>query len=170
MSWIISLKLTCHFPFSTPRFREFCPFSLSRRNGGFTVMSSFPKKKKKKKKKKKNAVWNCCFILMHCYCQIMYVHVAPWNPFNLGKYLTEPLQMVWQLSQTCGCAVSRLSFFGLNFYYFRVWCLQSLCHLKRKLFASRDVYRLSSLARILKLPVIFERVPIENCLKWSKMG
>ena len=27
-----------------------------------------------------------------------------------------------------------------------------------------------ALARILKLPVIFETVPIQNDLKWSKMG
>ena len=37
MSRIISLKLTCHFPFSTPRFREFRPFSVSWRNGGFRL-------------------------------------------------------------------------------------------------------------------------------------
>ena len=37
MSRIISLKLTCHFPFSTPRFREFHRFSISRRNGGFNL-------------------------------------------------------------------------------------------------------------------------------------
>ena len=40
MSRIISLKLTCHFPFSTPRFCEFRPFSVSGRNGGFTIMVS----------------------------------------------------------------------------------------------------------------------------------
>ena len=39
MSRIISLKLTSHFPFSTPRFREFRPFSVSRRNGGFNVLT-----------------------------------------------------------------------------------------------------------------------------------
>ena len=29
-----------------------------------------------------------------------------------------------------------LIFCPINFYYFTVWCLQSLCHLKRKLFQS----------------------------------
>ena len=28
----------------------------------------------------------------------------------------------------------------------------------------------SALARILKLPIIFERLPVQNCLKWPTMG
>ena len=40
ISQIISLKLTCHFPFSTFQFCEFCLFSISWRNGrGFSIDS-----------------------------------------------------------------------------------------------------------------------------------
>ena len=30
--------------------------------------------------------------------------------------------------------------------------------------------KIKGLARILKLPVVFERVPLQNGVKWSKMG
>ena len=35
-----------------------------------------------------------------------------------------------------------------------------------------QLYKLAhrALARILKLPIFFERAPIQNGLKWSKMG
>ena len=86
---------------------------------------------------KKHAACNCCFILMHCHCQIMYVHVAPRKSIHFKEIFdwaftdgVTTFVNMWLYSRQA------FSFCPINFYYFTVWCLQSLCHLKRKLFES----------------------------------
>ena len=85
----------------------------------------------------KHAACNCCFILTHCHCQIMYVHVAQrksihfWEIFDWAftDGLTTFINMWFFSRQALSCC-------PFNFYYFTGRCLQSLCHLKRKLFES----------------------------------
>ena len=74
----------------------------------------------------KNATCTGCFILTHCHCQTMCVHVA------LPKSICfrETFESLYRCcdnfhNHTCGHAVGRLSVFGLLiFYYFTVWCLR----------------------------------------------
>ena len=51
-----------------------------------------------------------------------------------------------------------------SYFFWNTCCLLS--------YESKRKYRgcISALARILKLHIIFERKPIQNCLKWPKMG
>ena len=85
----------------------------------------------------KHVTCNCCFILMHCHCQIMYVHVAPRKSIHFREIFdwafTDGLTTFVNMWL---CSRQALNFCPINFYYFTVRCLQSLCHLKRKLFES----------------------------------
>ena len=85
----------------------------------------------------KYATCNGCFILMHCRCQIMCVHVPLWKSIHFRE--------IFEWAYTDGvttfvnmwlCCWQALIFWPINFYCFTVWCLLSLCHLKRKLFKS----------------------------------
>ena len=85
----------------------------------------------------KYAACNGCFNLMHCRCQIMCVHVPLWKFIHFRE--------IFEWAYTDGvttfvnmwlCCRQALIFWPINFYYFTVWCLLSLCHLKRKLFKS----------------------------------
>ena len=67
----------------------------------------------------------------------MYVHVAPRKSIHFREIF------VWAFTDGLTtfvnmwlCSRQALNFCPINFYYFTVWCLQSLCHLKRKLFES----------------------------------
>ena len=85
----------------------------------------------------KYAACNGCFILMHCRCKIMCVHVSLWKSIHFRE--------IFEWAYTDGvttfvnmwlCCRQALIFWPINFYFFTVWCLLSLCHLKRKLFKS----------------------------------
>ena len=83
------------------------------------------------------AACNGCFILMHCHCQIMCVHVPLWKSIHFREIFewayTDGVTTFVNMWLSCRQA---LIFWPINFYYFTVWCLLSLCHLKRKLFKS----------------------------------
>ena len=86
---------------------------------------------------KKHAACNCCFILMNCQCQIMYVHVVPRKSFHFREIFDWAFTGgVTTFVNMWFCSRQALIFCPINFYYFTVRCLQSLCHSKRKLFES----------------------------------
>ena len=86
-------------------------------------------------------------VLMHCHCQIMLVHVAPRKSIHFGEIFD------WAFTDGMTtfvnmwlCNQQALNFCPVNFYYFTVWCLQSLCYSRRKLIwvnenASRGVHK-----------------------------
>ena len=130
----------------------------------------------------KHAACNGCFILMHCHCQILCVHVA----LQKFIYFREIFEWAYTDGMTTFINVVVLSagshFWPISFYYYTVWCLLSLnlCHLKCKLFKSRmmpvevlisivkDWYKwlVSGLVHLLSNNQ-FKRTGLMPCSKWQ---
>ena len=71
----------------------------------------------------KHAMYNCCFILMHCHCQIMYVHVAlrksihfreifDWAFTDISEWLTCETAFCKKRSKFC---IVRIIWYWSNF-------------------------------------------------------
>ena len=72
-----------------------------------------------------------------CNCQIMDVHEAPRKSIHIRETFDKAFtDGVTTFVNKWLCSRQALIIWPINFYYFTVWCLQSLCHLKRKLFES----------------------------------
>ena len=85
----------------------------------------------------KHTACNGCFILMQCRCQIMCVHVALRKSIHFREIFERAYtDGVTTFVNMWSCCRQALIFWPINFYYFTVWCLLSLYHLKRKLFKS----------------------------------
>ena len=118
----------------------------------------------------KHAACNGCFILMHCHCQIMCVHVALRKSIHFREIsewaYTDDVTTFVNMQLYCWQA---LIFWPINFYYFRVWCLLSLCHLKRKLFKST----IMPVEVLISIAKDWYKLVLQNCQdrwKWGLHG